>query len=149
MVKISTSNNTTDSIAFGVSGTSYGYIAPGADTVTPFSNSDIEIIRYATTNTNWPGSSYTITSNDVSKYKKIYARPYSVGYYGGLFGGSSYNGTAPEPKIITYDEDRGFNGYVVKIFEFDSFSANNTLSFTGSTGSGNGTYGIFLFGLTK
>ena len=32
-VKLSTSNTTSDSIAFGVSDGSYGYIIPGADTV--------------------------------------------------------------------------------------------------------------------
>ena len=35
-VKLSTSNNTSDSIAFRVSDGSYGYIIPGADTVVPF-----------------------------------------------------------------------------------------------------------------
>ena len=38
-VKLSTSNSTTDSIAFGKdSSNNYGYIIPGADTVIPFNN---------------------------------------------------------------------------------------------------------------
>ena len=42
-VKLSSSNTTSDSIAFGIdSDSNYGYIIPGADTVTPFkTNNDI------------------------------------------------------------------------------------------------------------
>ena len=38
-VKLSTNNTTSDSIGFGVTDGSYGYIIPGADTVTPFKTS--------------------------------------------------------------------------------------------------------------
>ena len=44
-VKLSTTNTSSDSIAFGKdSSNNYGYIAPGADTVTPFKSSIYECI---------------------------------------------------------------------------------------------------------
>ena len=72
-VTLSTSNSTTDSIAFGVSGTSYGYIIPGADTVVPFkSQRDIDAAYTsgynaglaAILNKTWTSGSQGITCRD-------------------------------------------------------------------------------------
>ena len=88
-VKLSTSNTTSDSIAFGVTNNNYGYIIPGADTVTPFRHKT-KTMYYAVTNgiESAPTLSYSFVENTTYQISFVTISNNISSWYGSLYGTS-------------------------------------------------------------
>lgn len=140
-------NNSFGGLKFGIdSDGNYGYIKAGADSVTPFSSGDLELVHTEFNATNIMDSSYTITKS--GNYLLIYQGTHN-GIHTELDGYKiKHNGVKNEPILNSggsHATPNPYDGNLLTIHIFSNVKNNDVISYYVNNWGGLSVNRVFIY----